>query len=99
MDSQRQKQGDSKGNRARRTHLGIAVDLQPSCARIESRNLRNVVVLPLTLFFLEFEGDTTDGSFLDTLHQVSREAGDLVAQALGRDDGLQESQYFGLGVH
>jgi hypothetical protein len=45
------------------------------------------VVLPLPLLLLELEGDTTDGSALNPLHQVGGEPSDLVAETLGRDDG------------
>ena len=38
-----------------------------------------------TYLFLKSEGDTSDGSLLDSLHQVSREAGDLVSESLGLD--------------
>jgi len=67
--------------------LGIGVDIQTSLTNVQSRDLRDVVILPLTLLLLELEGDTANGPALDTLHQVSGEAGDLVTQALGRDDG------------
>lgn len=43
--------------------------------------------LALTLLLLELEGDTTDGSLLNSLHQVSGESGNLVPQSLGWDDG------------
>lgn len=45
------------------------------------------MILALTLLFLELEGDTADGTTLDTLHQVSGVTGDLVAKTLGGDDG------------
>ena len=38
-----------------------------------------------TYLFLKSEGDTSDGSLLDSLHQVGREAGDLVSESLGLD--------------
>ena len=38
-----------------------------------------------TYLFLKSEGDASDGSLLDSLHQVSREAGDLVSESLGLD--------------
>jgi hypothetical protein len=67
----------------RGTHLGVRVDLQSSRRRgVESRNLGDVVVLPLSLFFLQLEGDATDGPLLDTLHEMGGEAGDFVAQPL-----------------
>ena len=38
------------------------------------------------LFFLEFNGDTTNWSSSDTFHQVSDETGDLVPETLGRNN-------------
>ena len=38
-----------------------------------------------TYLFLKSEGDTSDGSLLDSLHQVGREAGDLVSKSLCLD--------------
>ena len=63
------------------THLGFGINLETSHTGVECRHLGDVVVLPLTLFLLQLEGDTTDGALLDTLHQVGRETGNLVAQA------------------
>lgn len=54
---------------------------------VESGDLGNVLILALTLLLLELEGDTADGTALDTLHQVGGVAGDLVAEALGSNDG------------
>ena len=50
-------------------------------------DLGDVVVLALALLLLELERDTTDGTLLDTLHQMGDETGDLVAKTLGGDDG------------
>lgn len=44
-------------------------------------------ILPLSLLLLELEGDTSDGTLLNALHEVSGETGDLVPQALRGDDG------------
>ena len=38
-----------------------------------------------TYLFLKSEGNASDGSLLDSLHQVGREAGDLVSESLGLD--------------
>jgi len=65
--------------------LGLGIDLDGR--GVESRDLGDVVVLALTLLLLKLEGDTADGTTLDTLHQVSGVTGDLVAQALGGNDG------------
>ena len=37
--------------------------------------------------FLELEGDATDGTLGNALHQVGGEASNLVAEALGLDNG------------
>jgi hypothetical protein len=63
------------------THLGVRVDLEWVRGGVESGDLRDVLILALTLLLLELEGDTTDGALLDTLHQVSGEARNLVAEA------------------
>jgi hypothetical protein len=65
--------------------LSLGIDLNGR--GVEGRELGDVVVLALALLLLELEGDTTDGSTLDTLHQVGGETGDLVAETLGGDDG------------
>ena len=70
--------------------LGVSIDIELAglgLGDIQSRNLRNVLILALTLLLLKLEGDTADGTTLDTLHQVSGVTGDLVAQALGGNDG------------
>lgn len=64
-------------------YLGVRVDLDPLDG--ELRDLRNVLVLPLSLLLLQLEGDAADGALLNALHQVRREAGNLVAQPLRRD--------------
>jgi hypothetical protein len=50
--------------------LGVGIDLKTVLVGVESGDLGDVLVLPLTLLLLELEGDTTDGSTLNTLHQV-----------------------------
>ena len=39
-----------------------------------------------TYLFLESEGDASDGSNLDSLHQVGGESGDLVSESLRLDN-------------
>ena len=39
-----------------------------------------------TYLFLKSEGNSSDGSLLDSLHEMSREAGDLVSESLCLDD-------------
>lgn len=65
--------------------LGITVDIQLTrlgLGDIQSRNLRDVLVLTLTLFFLELERDTAHRTLLDTLHQVGGVSGDLFLSVL-----------------
>ena len=70
-------------------HLGVWVNLKTTIRRyVEGRDLRNVVILALTLFLLELEGDTADGSLLNALHQVGGEAGDLVTETFRGDNSL-----------
>lgn len=54
---------------------------------LEEGLLRNVVVSPLTLFFLEDKRDATDRATGNSLHQVGHKAGNLVSKSLGGDDG------------
>lgn len=68
--------------------LGLVVDIQlASLGEVKSRDLRNELILALTLLLLKLEGDTTDGSTLNTLHQMGGVTGNLVAEALGGNDG------------
>lgn len=61
--------------------LGVRVDVQLAAlgvlGEVQSRDFGDVLILALTLFFLELEGDASDGSTLDTLHQVRGVACDL----------------------
>lgn len=60
--------------------LGVKVDIKLAglgLGDIQSGDLRDVLVLALTLLLLELEGDTADGATLDTLHQVGGVASDL----------------------
>lgn len=69
------------------TDLGVGVYLEPADGSIKSRDLGDVVVLALTLLLLQLEGDAADRAALDTLHQVGRESGNLVAETLRGNDG------------
>lgn len=40
-----------------------------------------------TYLFLKSEGNSSDGSLLDSLHEMGREAGDLVSESLCLDGG------------
>lgn len=59
--------------------LGLVVNVELATlgvlGKVESGNLRNVLILAFSLLLLKLEGDTTDGSTLDTLHQVGSVAG------------------------
>lgn len=44
---------------------------------IERRNLRDILILPFSLFFLKLEGDSTDRTPLNTFHEMGRVAGNL----------------------
>ena len=52
--------------------LGLLVDVESTrlavLGEVESRDLGDVLILALTLLFLELERDTADGSSLNTLH-------------------------------
>jgi hypothetical protein len=71
--------------------LGLLVDVESArlavLGEVESGDLGDVLILALTLLFLELEGDTADGTTLDTLHQMCGVSGDLVPETLGSDDG------------
>ena len=70
--------------------LGVGIDLEGASVGVgvvESRDLGDVLVLALALLLLKLEGNTTDGSTLDALHQVGGVSGNLVAETLGGNDG------------
>lgn len=52
--------------------FGLLVDVERTrlavLSEVESRDLGNVLILAFTLLFLELEGNTTDGTTLNTLH-------------------------------
>ena len=64
--------------------LGIWVDIKLSrlgvLSEVQSGDLWYVLILSLTLLFLQLEGDTSDWSTLNTLHQVSGVTCDLCQQ-------------------
>jgi len=60
--------------------LGLGVDVELTAlglGEVEGGDLRNVLILALTLLLLELEGDTTDGSTRNALHQVGGVTGNL----------------------
>jgi hypothetical protein len=60
--------------------LCLNIDIKLSAlilGNIEGRDFGNVLILAFSLFFLELEGDTTDRTTLNTLHQMSSVSGNL----------------------
>lgn len=45
--------------------------------KVEGGHFGHVLILAFTLFFLQLEGDTADGTTLDALHQMGGVTGDL----------------------
>lgn len=69
--------------------LGVGIDIELAglgLGNIQSGNLRNVLILALTLLLLQLERDTADRATLDTLHKVGGVTSNLVAKALGGND-------------
>lgn len=61
--------------------LGLAVNLELTAlalGEVQSGDLWDVLILALTLLFLELEGDTTDWSTLNTLHEMGGVTSDLL---------------------
>ena len=65
--------------------LGFPINL--NVGQFQGTLLRDIVILTLSLLLLKLEGDTTDGTLLDTAHQMGGETSNLVAKTLGWDDG------------
>jgi len=65
---------------------GIRINLN-SLLLIQGTDLRNEIKTTLTLFLLQFQRDVAYGALLDALHQMCGESSDLIAHALGRQDG------------
>jgi hypothetical protein len=61
--------------------LGLLVDVELTAVavlgEVERGNLWHVLILPLTLLFLQLEGDTADWTTLDALHQMGGVASNL----------------------
>merc|ERR1711893_93492 len=77
--------GELDGDAAKVHHLqhllGLGINLND--VLFQSRNIRNVVVPPLSLLFLQLDGDTTDSAALQTLHQMGDETSNLIPERLG----------------
>ena len=66
-------------------HLqGVLIDLNRLL--VDGRDLRHEVHALLALLLLELKRDAAHGTTLDALHQMGREARDLVAELLRRDE-------------
>jgi hypothetical protein len=61
-------------------YLCVGVDIEAGDGGVESRDVRDVVIFPLTLLFLELEGDASDRTFLNTLHEMGCEPSDFVPE-------------------
>jgi hypothetical protein len=66
-------------------HL-LSVSIDVDGLSVDLRLLGDEVHSSLSLLLLELEGDISDRTLLDSLHQVSDEAGNLVSKSLGGDD-------------
>lgn len=66
---------------------GFSVDLQLTVGvgQVQSRDLWDVLVLSLTLLFLQLERNTSNWTLLNSLHQVGGVTSDLVSESLGLD--------------
>jgi len=64
---------------------GVSVDFDR--ISLQRRFVRNEVHSTLSFLFLKLQGDASDRTSLDSLHQVGGETSDFVSQSLGRDDG------------
>jgi len=56
------------------THRGVVIQLKSSSARVKRGDLGDVVVFSLAFLLLELERDTANGTTLDALHEMCREA-------------------------
>lgn len=65
--------------------LGCGVD--GNSIDVDLRFLGKIVKSALSLFLLEFQGDTTDRTFLNSTHKMRGESSNLVTDSLGRKDG------------
>lgn len=65
--------------------LGVGINFNQLL--VQSRHLWYIVVPPLSLFLLQFDGDSSDWTPLNPLHQMCYIPSDLVAELLAGDDG------------
>jgi len=67
--------------------LGLFRDVVQSSFSFLFRCLDYLFGKYICYFFLDSEGDTSDGSSLDSLHQVGSESSNFISHSLGRKDG------------
>ena len=61
------------------THLGVGVNVQTGLSNLQGRDVGDVLVLPFPLLLLQSERDSSDGSLLNSLHQVGGDYGSTAA--------------------
>lgn len=73
---------------------GVVVNLElvVGVREVKGRDLGDVLVLSFSLLLLQLEGDTSNGTLLNTLHEVSSVTSDLVSQSLRLDNSDLRSQ-------
>jgi len=79
-------EGRDFGNCVENENWGRTISL-PLLSQSTGHARRTVVVLALSLLLLKLEGDTANGSLLNTLHEMGSETSNLVAETLRGDDG------------
>lgn len=79
--------------------LGVNLQLTVGVRQVQSRDLWDVLVLSLSLLLLQLEGDTSNWTLLNSLHQVGGVTSNLVSQSLGLDNSdLRGQSLVGLEV-
>lgn len=77
---------------------GVGVDLDGFL--LQGRNFWNKVQSSFSFFFLQFQRDTTDRSLGNATHQMRCVSSDLIAHALGGEDGnIVDNTLVGVEVH
>ena len=80
--------------------LGLGIDGDGLGEILHDGVIGDDVLTALALLLLKLEGDSTDGTLSNTLHQVGGETGDLVAETLRGDLGnLRNDLLVGGEVH
>merc|ERR1719347_2568561 len=65
--------------------LGLGIDLDDIL--FQSRDIWDIVVSSLPLFFLKLDGNASHCGSLQPLHEVSNKPGNLITERLGGDEG------------